>query len=113
MKETFAVVLAALVVEFGAFGASGAAAAEGGRKGVGAPQQPGRYNVETVEYETTGGVRGLYNRKAVIKIDTATGKTWYLKEVPNKGIDSAGTTKYWVELEDYVGDRYPAFEPAR
>jgi len=110
MKATIAGVTAALVITSGVFFAEGA---QGARKGTQTPQEPGRYGIETVEYEASGGARGLYNRKVVIKIDTATGRTWYLKEVPNKGIDSAGTTKYWVELEDYAGDRYPAFEPAK
>lgn len=85
-------------------------AAEQFRKGA---QETSRYSVETVEYESSSGARGLYNRKIVIKTDTATGKTWFLKDMPNKGIDSSGTTKYWVEIEDLSANKYPAFEPAK
>lgn len=92
---------------------SGAVHAETIRKASEPTQETGRFVIYTVEYESSGGVRGLYNRKVVIKMDTVTGKTWFLKDMPNKGIESSGTTKYWVEIEDYAANKYPVYEQAK
>lgn len=78
-----------------------------------AAQETGRFSIETVEYESSSGVRGLYNRKVIVKIDAVTGKTWFLKDVSNKGIESSGTTKYWVEIEDLTINKPSAFESAK
>ncbi|OGQ59304.1 MAG: hypothetical protein A3J24_00400 [Deltaproteobacteria bacterium RIFCSPLOWO2_02_FULL_53_8] len=92
---------------------SGMVFAEPARKGTESLHETGRYRVETVEYEATGGVRGLYNRKLVVKIDTLTGKAWFLKDVPNKGIESSGTTRYWVEIDDYAAYKSSSFEAVK
>lgn len=92
---------------------AGATYAEPVRKDAHPAQDAGRYEIVIAEYEAPGGVRGLYNRKVVIRVDTATGRTWALKEMTNKGIEASGTTKYWVEIEEYKGDKYPVIESAK
>ncbi len=76
----------------------------------------GRYQIVPVEYKAHD-LQGSYLRKAVLKIDTTTGKTWVLQEVEGKiglplpspnsscracerATDSIVYYRRWIELED-------------
>jgi hypothetical protein len=57
----------------------------------------GRYQVVAFDFDETS-MSGVMTHKSALRIDTQTGQTWELIELPGK---TGGRNIYWEELNEY------------
>jgi hypothetical protein len=57
----------------------------------------GRYQVVAFDFDETS-MSGVMTHKSALRIDTQTGQTWELIELPEK---AGGHNIYWEELNEY------------